>query len=386
MLFKVVKKTSIPWDLLSSADIFMEPAFSIIDELEESISRGTAEKRVDALRKVTDLFLADAPRLSDDQVAVFDEVLGRLAVEIETRARAELARRLAPISNAPIDVINTLARDDSIAVAGPVLTLSKRLSDQVLVEVASSKSQDHLLAIAGRSEIAPVVTDVLVNRGNQAVVRWVAGNGGASFSPLGMSELIERSRGDDVLAEKVGLRADLPPEQLRALMATASERVQQKLMDANPGFTSSQLSSVLRSVAGKMGGEQASRPSYDYSAAQKVILALMRDSRLTESELAGFALAGRFEETVCALSALCRVPLTVVDRLINGEHADPVLILARASNFTWSTAKAILLSRPGHVGTSSGAIEQAHANFDKLTLATAQRVIRFWQVREASSR
>jgi uncharacterized protein (DUF2336 family) len=360
---------------------------SIIEELEESISRGTSDKRVDALRKVTDLFLADAPRLSDDQVEIFDEVLGRLAVEIETRARAELSRRLAPVPNAPTEVINSLARDNSISVAGPVLTLSKRITDDVLVEVAQTKSQDHLLAIAGRSEIAPVVTDVLVERGNQAVVRWVAGNGGASFSDRGMAGLVDRSRDDDVLAEKVGLRSDISPEQFRSLMVTASERVQQQLMAANPGFfNASQLSSVLRSVSDRMGGDAAARPVRDYAAAQLVVGALARDNRLTEAELAGFARAGRFEETICALAALCKVPLQVVDRLVNGEHSDPVLILARASNFSWMTAKSVLLCRPGQAGTSTQAIEAAHTNFDKLSLATAQRVIRFWQVREASVR
>ena len=56
----------------------MGVAASLIGELEVAISAGSAEKRVETLRRVTDLLLSDADRLNDDQIAVFDDVLGRL--------------------------------------------------------------------------------------------------------------------------------------------------------------------------------------------------------------------------------------------------------------------------------------------------------------------
>src|SRR5690349_5982132 len=94
----------------------------LILELQEVIAAGTTERRVDALRRVTDLFLYDASRCGEDIVAVFDDVIGLLAQRIEARARVELAERLAPVPNAPPGVIRTLAHDDVIAVARPVIT------------------------------------------------------------------------------------------------------------------------------------------------------------------------------------------------------------------------------------------------------------------------
>jgi hypothetical protein len=49
----------------------------------------------------------------------FDDVLGHLIKRIEGKALAELSRRLGPISDAPIDVVRGLARDDNIVVAEP---------------------------------------------------------------------------------------------------------------------------------------------------------------------------------------------------------------------------------------------------------------------------
>ncbi|MGA8949475.1 MAG: DUF2336 domain-containing protein, partial [Xanthobacteraceae bacterium] len=82
------------------------------------------------------------------------------------------------------------------------------LEDPDLLEVARSKSQQHLLAISNRSQIAETITDILVRRGDRDVVRAVAGNSGARLSPNGLSTLVRKAEKDGVLAEKVGLRAD----------------------------------------------------------------------------------------------------------------------------------------------------------------------------------
>ena len=75
-----------------------------------------------------------------------------------------------------------LAKDDDIAVAGPVLAQSPRLAEADLVDIARTKSQAHLLAISGRAGIGEAVTDVLVRRGDREVVRSVADNQPAQLS------------------------------------------------------------------------------------------------------------------------------------------------------------------------------------------------------------
>src|SRR6202011_5860641 len=101
-------------------------------------------------RRTPDLVLGSSDRFTGEQVALFDDVMGRLIDRIETRALAELSRRLGPVANAPERIVRRLARNDAIAVAGPVLTQSPRLGEADLVDIAASKSQAHLLAIAQR--------------------------------------------------------------------------------------------------------------------------------------------------------------------------------------------------------------------------------------------
>lgn len=111
----------------------------LFDELELAIQGGSAERRLQTLRRVTDLFLGGADRFNDEQIGVFDDVLGHLIRKIEARALIELSVRLAPLDNAPIEAVRQLARHDAIAVAGPVLAESARLTTADLVEIAQRK-------------------------------------------------------------------------------------------------------------------------------------------------------------------------------------------------------------------------------------------------------
>src|ERR1700728_4243219 len=122
-------------------DLRMGAAFLLIPELEDIVQHGSRHKRVEALQRITALFLDGASHYSEEHVGLFDDVFGRLIEEIETKARAELSNHLAPVSNAPVKVLRTLARDDDITVAGPVLKLASRLAEVDLLEVAENKSQ-----------------------------------------------------------------------------------------------------------------------------------------------------------------------------------------------------------------------------------------------------
>src|SRR3954470_3170036 len=148
----------------------MSASTSLIPELEEVIQHGSHEKRATTVQRIATLFVSSAPNFSEDHIGLFDDVLCRLVVEIETKARAEMAQTLAGVVNAPAELMRKLAHDDDIAVAGPVITKSARLGENELVELARTKGQAHLAALAGRQNIGEAVTDVLVRRGDTEVM------------------------------------------------------------------------------------------------------------------------------------------------------------------------------------------------------------------------
>jgi uncharacterized protein (DUF2336 family) len=359
----------------------MGAALSLIPELEQVLQHGSRHRRVEALRRITALFLAGASSYNDEHVDVFGDVFGHLIAEIEIKARAELASRLAPVSNAPLKVLRVLAHDDDIAVAGPVLKLAPRLQEADLLDLAHTKSQAHLQAISTRQDLGEAVTDILVRRGNGEVARSIAGNRAARISETGFFRLVKRAENDGDLAEKVGLRPDIPPQLFRELLTRATEVVHERLLASAPPKLKTEIRRVLKRVSDEVGARAAPR---DYRAAQRSVLSLHRSGHMDEAALAAFANERKYEETVAGLAVMTKVPINVVDRLMAGAQPDPVLILCKAAAMDWPTVKSVISLHPDRGSLSSQGLDTAFANYERLSASTAQRVVRFWQVRRSA--
>jgi uncharacterized protein (DUF2336 family) len=357
----------------------MSAPASLLPELEDVVQHGSAEKRAETLRRITGLFLDGAPAYNDEHVAVFDDVIGYLIEEIEAKALAELARRLAPVPNAPIHVVTRLAGSDDMAVAEPVLKQA-RIPDPELIRIAETKGQAHLLALSTRDNLSEALADVIVARGDRDVARSIATNAAAQLSENAFNALVKRAEQDGVLAEKVGMRTDIPPRLFRQLLMQASDVVQKRLLAQAKPETQAEIRKILARVTDEVGARAAPR---NYTAALTAVRQMHKDGKLTEAEIVAFAEAGKYEETIAALATLCAVPVEIVDRLMSGERADPVLILARAAGFGWPTVRCVISSRPGPK-PSTQMQQAAFENFERLTPATAQRVVRFWQVRQGT--
>jgi uncharacterized protein (DUF2336 family) len=359
----------------------MSTASTLIAELEDAIQGNVAEKRTVLLRRVADLFVRGADAFAEEHVALFDDVLVRLAEGIETRARAELSDRLAPLAKAPIRLVEALSKDDDIAVAGPVLAQSERLADANLVEIINTRSQGHLLAISKRQQLDSVVADALVERGDGEVVRAVAKNPGAKFSDAGFGMLVGRSRSDELLAEVVGMRRDLSPQRFEKLMAAASAAVRSRLANANP-----HLAGAIKDILARISEEalEVAEQPRDYTAAANVVKSLFSAKGLGESEVAAFAQQGKFEETVVAIAAICDVPIDAVERAFLNKGSEPVLILAKAAGFSWDTAKLVLRLWSDGIPMAAADRDSARAHFNRLQVGTAQRVLRFYKVRKSA--
>ncbi|MGB9115580.1 DUF2336 domain-containing protein [Bradyrhizobium sp.] len=348
---------------------------SIIAELEDAVRSGSSEKRISTLRQVTDLFLHGGERLSEDQVKVFDDVLCLLVTRVESRARAELSERLAPVDYAPFDVIQHLARDGEIAVAGSVLATSSRLRTSDLVEIASTKGQDHLLAISGRTSLPEAVTDVIVDRGEGKVIRKLANNAGARFSDSGYSKIVARSEADAELIEILGLRVDLPLKLLRDLLKRATEAVRERLMALAPPELQEEIKRVLEAISAA-----AQKDARDFSRAEALVKLLNQKFELHDDAIIKFAEGKKFDNVAASLAILGGVPTEMMAQLLEGPRSDLILIPCKAAGLSWMAVESILGNRPSKRKIGEETLRVAEKDYGKLSLETAQRTLRFWQV------
>jgi uncharacterized protein (DUF2336 family) len=321
-----------------------------------------------------------AGRYSDDEIWTFGEVIGRLADEIEVTARAQLARRLARFENAPVNIIHKLAFDDSIEVAGPILQESGRLAPYALVANVCTKSQSHLLAISKRETLEESVTDVLVTRGDQEVVTSVAANNGAHFSEFGFLHMVQRADGDNILAEHLGLRKDIPRHIFQQLIAKASDDVKRRLQDERPEMVA-QIQSTVSDVAGALQSKFGP-VSRSYFVAKRVVATQHRQGNLNENSISVYARTHKLEEVTIGLSLLCALPADVIERALLDKNRETLLILAKALNFCWATTMALLFLGAKDHRITAKELHDLEGEFGRLNIETSRSVLEFYQSRK----
>jgi uncharacterized protein (DUF2336 family) len=351
---------------------------SLLADLEDAVSKGSAESCLRALWHATDTLIAGS--YSEAQIATFGEIIGRLADEIEVDARVQLAAKLARSSNAPFAIVGKLASDDEIDVAGPVLRRSERLDVAALLACASSKGQRHLLAICERKQIPEAVTDILVVRGSRDVVTAVAANDGAQFSLSGFQILVRRAEGDAILAESVGLRKDIPEHLFHQLIAKASAEVKERLARERPDMER-EIFGIVTDLAGAIHA-RFGPASKDYFAARRTVAKLHECGKLNEDQVFEFAYSLKFNETAVALSLLCAIPIDIVERTLVDRNREPVLILAKALGFSWGTTMSLLFLGAPNYRITAGDLDRMKVDFVRLKLETCLRVLTVYRSRK----
>lgn len=354
---------------------------SFVGEMEEAVASGDPIRRVETLRRMTDLFIEQSPHLKEMHVEVFDEVILRLARDLEFKARIELSDRMADVANAPRQVVRDLAFDQDILVAGPILERSKRLNEDDLVEIARDRGQDHLFALSQRSTLSERLTDILVDRGDRRVVRSVAGNEGARFSEQGFSQLLEKAREDEALQRIVRARCDIPPRQMQRLVEIAREKVRETLHQEFGETPDDLVDAAVDDVAMQAAESGARALVGDFAEAIEVVAAKMAAGGLVEDDIEQWFKEDKIEEALAAMAQLANVPVEMVARAYHSTHYDPLLFIVRSLRFGWGTFKLILTAKAGRAPPAD-VMKSAFEGFQQLSVTTAQRVVRFTAVRE----
>jgi uncharacterized protein (DUF2336 family) len=348
--------------------------------------------RLDTVKRVTNLFLASAGSFNSEQIELFDDVLERLIKTIEIRAIADVSARialaemsiqLAPVAQAPPSVVRRLARNDEITVAGPVLKESARLNEKDLIEIAETKGEQHLLAVAGRWWLKEVVTDALLARRYPSVSRRVVNNPGARVSAAGFAIVVAQAESDPELAVETGIRVDLPAELRRQLLREATEAVRSRLLSRAPPHLFEEIRGAIAAASAGVNREMSR--VRDLAAAKRFVALLKDKGALNEATLYGLASQRKYEETVVALAELSQSTIEVIRPLMQSLRDDGVLIPCKAAGLSWETVHAVLESRFATGSMGPHELAEAKDQFARLTTEDARRLLRFWQVRSAPS-
>jgi len=204
-------------DLLNSEQLF---------KLAHEKSR---EGRSALAETVTDLFL-DEGDLTDIERAMMFDILHRLVRDVELSVRKHLAEVIAEAEDVPKDLVTFLANDE-IEVAYPVLIKSRVLEDADLVEIIRQRTHEHQLAVSIRDGLSELVSDALVETGDEEVIRSLLENANAKIAEGTMNYLVEQAMRIDSFQGPILRREELAPEQAKKLMLLVSAALREYILE-----------------------------------------------------------------------------------------------------------------------------------------------------------
>jgi hypothetical protein len=316
--------------------------------------------------EVTDLFLSNVGRLGDSQIAAVDGVLAQLVGRVEAAAVIQLSEALSIIDRAPVRTVRNLALHEQPQVAAPVLRSSVCLTETDLLEVVKSRSQQHLLAICDRKTLNEALTDALMRFGDVNVSNALARNTGARFSECGYATLVGRAEKDEGLAEKLGVRLDIPGSLLRELIGKVADVVRARFLTAPRP--------VARPKASANG---APRKAIDYTEAHNELVVLNRTGKLNDSIVNRFAVRGEYTYVVAAIALKADAKVEAIEPLLQPDLVYGLIVACKAARLTWSTTTMIVRNRPNCPPSTDRELEQCVAVYETLLLSVAQWTIRW---------
>jgi len=341
----------------------------------------SSARRRELLRGVTDMFFSGDAH-GTTEMALFDAVLGQLAGEMEVAVRAELAERMADGHPAPAGLMRMLASDE-IAVARPVLESSSALSDEDLIRVARTKGQDHLRAISLRPSVSAVVSDAIVERGDDDTLGLLLRNEGATLSRRAHARAVDRAASNPELHEAVVSRDSLPIDLLNEMYFVVEARLRETILSRNAEVDPVELEAALAAGRKRVALGDGALPA-DYAAAEKTVRHLIAIDDIGPRVLAAMLRNREITKFLIALAELADIDFHTARRILERKELDALAIVCKAADFDRSlflTFTVLILNRDDDAMTRAKAYGDLYSSLPK---DAALRTIRFWRMRRTT--
>jgi len=337
-----------------------------LSELAKDNSTGGRKSLVAAL---TDLFMSADTDKAEQVSLMFGDIVMRVLGQLEDEARRALAKRVSSHAAAPRDLMVTLAKDQ-IEVAQSVLEESPVLNAEDLAEIATTGSQEHLKAIAGREKVEEVVTRVIVTRGDNQVLTKVAENNGASFSEDTFHRLVDRSKAYPAIQAALINRKDLPSDAARMLVPFLSEELMERVKGLGADNT---LVMVMAERAAEEVAARARRLAEAKEQSDQLIKDVQNGKAKLDDAVRLFARSDRAAELGILLAKVSHLPVAAVSNLIYSKSDKPLIIICKANGVSEDAFKNILTMRARHLGMSGLAVNDAIQRYKQFTDDAASR-------------
>lgn len=357
----------------------MPSASSRLNRLVDLAKETSSDKRRELLREVTDVFLDNAHDCSDAEKSYFGEIINKVATGMDAAVRKHLAARLSSNPNAPHALIRGFAMDEA-EIAREVLSKSPVLQDEDLISIAETGNQEKIGALAQRPAIPEIVSEAIVQHGDDAAVSQLVANSGAKVSRGTFRKVMERAETSAILQAPLVNRQDLPADMVNELFTFVKAELREQVQKRMEAIPLEELERALQEAEREVASELRQLRAADRKATVYVG-EMFQQRKLNEGLLIQLVKSGKTAELIHAFARLAEVDVRTIKRLFNARNIEGIAIICRSLRFERGTFSTIAVSVLPNSGDTNRNIHEVLDLYDQVTSETAQRVMRFWRVR-----
>ncbi len=342
---------------------------------------GTRRSRQLLAENVLDLIISQDGRLSDRERALTDQVLTRLVRDMELLVRQQVAVQLAALPNAPVGLIEMLARDD-ISVASPILQHSKVLQESTLIEIIRQRTHEHQLCIVMREHVSMAVSDAFIEHAaDPDILEALIRNPNADLSSAAIAYLVAESRRFDQFQEPLLSRADLPPNLAAQMFWWVSAHLRDKIL-SEFNISEHELDPILENTTKAIiEATDAERSKSIGASAALLVSALKEENQLTVEFIINTLRNHRIPAFCAGLSSLTGISFATVNRIIHDKDITPFAVLCKAVKFSeahFSSMALLLMQSRNNNRQQLNDLRGVIELFRKISSEQAQLTLNYW--------
>ena len=346
--------------------------------LMELARRKTTEGRASLAATVADFFGEGGDVLTERERSLMFDILHKVIVDVEMSVRKGLSERLADAEDAPRPLIKLLA-NDAIEVACPVLTRSKVLRDEDLIEVISHRTLEHQLAVGNRFSGSETASSALVETGECSAIERLLQNKNARISKVTLEYLVDESKRYDTFREPILRRSELGPDLAKRMFLWVSAALREFILE-HFEFDEATIDELLEKTA----FEQIDAATAGEATGSAKLAEDLGNSGTVTPEMLVKALGqGEVSLFVAMFSRKCGPPRNLVMRLLfesGGEGLAIASVAAGIDRGAFSTLFTLSRkARPQGTADIDAETRNVLALYDSTPREAATQVLRKWQ-------
>ncbi len=342
------------------------------------------EARRALIRDITELFLDRGELRAGPALDHVDDILTAAVSEADEDTRRDLAARLATSDTVPSALARQLMAEP-IDIAEPLLIHDNGVDDAALEGVARRGGVEHGRRLARRPGLSATVSDALIARRDGDTLVALAKNETAHLSRPGFEAMVDASEELEPLRRPLADRADMPADLLHEMYFLVEADQRAAILERTADIGEDEAKAAFDAARDRLYRLMDARPP-DYADAVKFLEARLVRGAVTPQLLLHLLEEGRRTRFFVCFAHLAGLSFEAAKRVSENPAAAPFATACRAADIPATLFVALALFRPTRSQRAEADPQVLQDVYEKVPVETAQRLIRFWRVRESADK